>query len=342
MANQTEQIYFLDDSGDIEEFAFKMGDPIRLFKWGDLFKGGKKFTIAPGQGWKLPKFKAPIKMGSHDAKTPAGGWLTRLYDGDDGLYAVPEFNDAGQEAITNKSFRYHSPEVVWGGNYIEDADSGDQIAGPLIVGIALTHTPHLGENAALYSYQISNEVTKMTNQIETVEVPKDWFESVKGWFRKDPDPEPQETGIDPEKFQAMSAELESYKNQVDAFEAEKAQTEKFALLQSKFQTDEFGTAFRQLADDQDAITVLSGMTPEQQEWVIKHLSALSAQAQAVESELGADDQPLEGVDGFNAAIQKYMDDHEGTQYSQAVQIVAQTNPDLYAAYKASIPGRVQS
>jgi len=63
----------------VEEYvALRPGDPFRLFPFGKLVKGGKEIEITPelARRFKLPHFKPPIKLGSHNEETPAGGHIT--------------------------------------------------------------------------------------------------------------------------------------------------------------------------------------------------------------------------------------------------------------------------
>jgi hypothetical protein len=102
--------YLIDDY-----VATKTGTGYRLFPFGVIYKNGKRREITPefASQFKLPHFKPPIKLGSHDDPTPAGGHIVALEVRADGLYAIPEWNEKGEISNTDGAYRYHSPEVIW-------------------------------------------------------------------------------------------------------------------------------------------------------------------------------------------------------------------------------------
>lgn len=132
------------------------GQPYRLFPFGKIIKGGFTHVITPdyAKKFKLPHFKPAIKLGSHEDTTPAGGSISKLEVREDGLYAYPDLTEKGSKALAEGDYKYHSPEVLWDDGVIENPQTGELMSGPFIVGDALLHTPHLGEDAALYSAEI--------------------------------------------------------------------------------------------------------------------------------------------------------------------------------------------
>lgn len=132
--------------------ATSPGEPYRLLPFGEIHKAGVtiNFTREYAAKFRLPHFKPPILLGSHTETTPAGGHIVGLEVRKDGLYAVPEFNEKGLQALRDGAYRYHSPEVLWEGRGFEDPGTGATIEGPIIVGDALLHAPHMGEATALY------------------------------------------------------------------------------------------------------------------------------------------------------------------------------------------------
>ena len=149
-----------------EYVSVSLGEPFRLLPFGKLVKGGKvrEITAELANRFRLPHFKPPIKLGSHKDETPAGGFIVGLEVRNDGLYGIPQVTEKGQKAFDEGDYRYHSPEIIWEGNGYEDPQTGETIEGPLIVGDALLHTPHLGERAAMYSFEpINQEVSSMSD-----------------------------------------------------------------------------------------------------------------------------------------------------------------------------------
>ena len=323
---EKEQIFIKDEA---DEFAaVTPGEPFRLFKWGNIYKGGKKRTVSKDKMFKLPHFKPPIKLGSHREETPAGGFLTGLEVRDDGVWAVPEFNEEGIRALEQGAYRYHSPEIIWDGGYIEDPDTGDKIQGPLIVGVALTHTPHLGESTALYTYQENND---MSEQLDTVAVPKDFWESVKDFFtfKKEEEPKPEPVEV-PEEYTLAVQERDEYKARIEQMEAEKAEQDLLSAIRSEFNTEEYGAAFSQMADE--AVEKLAKLDEETRSWIIEKFKALSAQVaeeEALTKEIGED---VQVQTDFNAAVEAYAAEHN-MPYQTAVKVVAKEMPELFAAYK---------
>jgi len=149
---------------EVDDYVtLKGGKPFRLLPFGTIYKNGIKRVITPeiAKTFKIPHFKPAIKLGAHEETTPAGGSVIGLEVLENvikpGLYAIPEYTDKGQKAVDEGDYRYQSPEVMWEGGY-EDPRTGEITAGPMIVGVALLHNPHLGEEAALFQ----SEVTTMT------------------------------------------------------------------------------------------------------------------------------------------------------------------------------------
>lgn len=308
----------------------RAGDSIRLLPYGAIYKNGKRRVITPevARSFKLPNWKPPIKLGSHDDAAPAGGFIVGLEARDDGLYALTEFTDKGAKAIEEGDYRYHSPEILWEGGGLENAQTGEIEPGPYIVGDALLHTPHLGEAAALYHYE---EVSNM----ETVEVPKSMWEKFTAWVDRalatpQPDPEPEPAPAapadpEPDKFAALAQERDDLAAKLAAIQAE---------AERKAKIDAFGAKLAETKAAQDGAELLAGMTAEQSEWVLTQFAALSAQIDAsLTGEVGsgaqgdASDNPKETIHRRTLALmaEKQID------YNAALDVVRAEAPDLFAA-----------
>lgn len=322
----TERIYIEND----DFAAIRAGEPFRLFKYGTIYKSGKKHTISKENPFNLPHFQPPIKMGSHREDTPSGGNIVGLEYRDDGVYAVPQLNEEGTDVWNKKAYKYHSPEVIWENGYIEDPDTGEQIKGPLIVGVALTHTPHLGEQTALYSYSVEGN-DNMSELTEVVEKNTTVIEKFMSLFERQPEPE-NEPEVQVDEFEAVQAERDDLKAQVQAYEAEKAQAELFSAIKAEFDTDEFGDAFKGISEEDGAIEMLASMTEEQRAWSLKTYKALSAQKDALTEELGEDNPLPASTEAFDAAVKAYAKEHE-VSYADAYVIVSQESAELFQAYQ---------
>jgi hypothetical protein len=308
------------------------GQPFRLFPWGVVVKNGVSHDVQPGQGWRLPHFKPPIKLGSHDMTTPAGGHIRGLQEGFDGLYAIPEYTPKGLRAIDEGDYRYQSPEVIWQGG-VENPEDGSIIPGPMIIGVALLHTPHLGEKAALYHVtEVSEMAETQTNGTDIpVVVPKNLLDALTTFLHREPKQEPghqasKDFSVDVTNLQA---ELEQYKSELEALKADKlrqARIEKYRadLIEAKL-------------PGEDA-EILASMTEDQAKWVIEKFSALATQIKdsALFGETGSSAQGVDNpAQALNAWIEQYMRE-KGVDYNKALAASRKEAPELFASYAVSI------
>jgi hypothetical protein len=317
------------------------GEPYRLFPFGAIYKGGRKRTITPemARAFRLPHFKPPIKLGSHDERTPAGGQILALEVREDGLYAVPEFTEKGMQSLTEGDYRYHSPEVIWEGSGLEDPVTGEMIPGPMIVGDALLHTPHLGEMAAMYQYEIIDKEADMPDEMYSV--PKSLWDKFFSWFdRVSTVSEPVTSALETlditltEEYKAAIQERDQAKAELEKLQAEQVKKDQFTALVSELQGERFGSVYVSLATAEEAAGMLSGMTQDQREWVMRNFSALVAQVN--ESQLtgeigstgaGADPDPMKAL---NAAIEAKMAE-KSVRYPDAYAMVRAEQPELFKA-----------
>jgi hypothetical protein len=320
-----ESTYLID-----EYVATQPGEPYRLFPFGTIIKNGHKRDITPeyAASFKLPHFKPPIKRGSHEDTTPAGGHIVGLEVRIDGLYAIPEMNEQGAKALQEGAYRYHSPEVIWDDGGLENPQTGEIIPGPFIVGDALLHTPHLGEAAALYSIDPIKEKT-MTD--ETVEIPKNFWEKFTAFFEQR---EPEVKIVPPEDYEAVKTERESFKAELDTLKAEKARVETLAALKSELRGERFCSAFAADEVADEAAAMLAGMTDEQREWVKGKLAALAGQVEVsnLTEEKGSDQPaPESAQELMGIEIKKAMDERK-LSYQDAFRAVCLENPELANKY----------
>lgn len=312
-----------------EEFVnTKPGEPYRLFPFGKIVKGGKVREITPefAATIKLPHFKPAIKLGSHDDATPAGGHIVSLEVRADGLYAVPEYNDKGTQALTDGAYRYHSPEIIWEGG-LEDPGGGVMNA-PLIMGDALLHTPHLGESAALYEV---DEITQENTMNEEIKFPKSFWETyVAPLLAKPAEKIEVVKEVIPEDYETTKTELAQYKAQVEKQQAEAAR---------KTRIEKYEADLKSAKSDPTLADVLADLSDEKAEVVMKQLRALSAQAEsgAAQGEQGtSEDGGGSGTDpqlAFNARVLA-VSKEKNILYQAAFEHVKNTEPDLFkSAFK---------
>jgi hypothetical protein len=323
----SEQVYLIADGRPIDNYVnVKPGEPYRLFPFGKLFKGGKEINITPeyARQFGLPHFKPPIKRGSHDDAAPAAGHIVGLEVRDDGLYAVPEYTDKGNESLDQGDYRYHSPEVIWDGGYLEHPQTGEKIQGPLIVGDALLHTPHLGESAALYSIEEKENIMSEN----TMPVPEGLLEKFTAWLdRQNKEDEPND------EFNAIQKERDEFAAEIEQLKAEKEQAEAFAAVRAEFETEEFGAAYQGIGEEDGAVEMLSTLNGKQKDWVLQKLRAMSAQINesALLGEKGEDGgDEVTPVEQYTQLTAKY--EKEGLSKSEAHNKVVKEHPEVMEAY----------
>lgn len=323
MADQN-SMYLID-----EYISVAPGEPYRLFPFGKIYKDGKVREVTPelAAKFKLPHFKPPIKRGSHAESAPAGGHIKALEVRSDGLWAIPEYNENGMSDVQSGAYRYHSPEVIWSdGDVFEDPQTGEFIQGPLIVGDALLHMPHLGEAAALYSVEPNTEGNEnMSDQLETVAVPKSFWDSFVAFFKPEPKPETepvQAEEFDADQFAAVARERDEYKAEIDRM---KSEAERAARVES------FAAELKETKVNGEFAEILAGMDGEVAARFVQEFKALSAQIN--ESAL-LDERGTEG-DGqevtLDAAIKAKMADKK-VDYATAFNLVRAESPELVQNY----------
>lgn len=298
------------------------GQPFRLFPFGKLVKNGNVRTITPEYArlFKLPHFKPAIKLGSHEEVTPAGGHIIGLEVREDGLYAIPEWNDNGNKALTGGEYRYQSPEVIWDDGGLEDPQSGDYIMGPLIVGDALLHTPHLGEAAALYSVEEIKKEKSMEND-KTLNIFEQFIEKLTALV----DRKPEKVEVIPEDYASTKAERDEYAAKLQAIEQAEAH---------KGKVEKFAAELKETKADPALAALLADVPEETAEAIMKQFRALSEQVKesALVDEKGSEGGAVEDPKAaFNALVLKYSAE-KGITYNKAFEIVKLEQPELFAAW----------
>lgn len=321
MANDTS--FFIDSF-----ISVKPGEPFRLLPFGTLVKNGRRREVTPelARQFRLPHFRPAIKLGSHEDTTRAGGHIVALEVREDGLYAVPEFNEQGAAAIANGDYRYHSPEILWEGA-LENPKNGDAITGPLIVGDALLHNPHLGENAALYSIEVKQ------NMNEQITMPLSAWERFMAAIRPEapqpptPPVEQQVSTVDAEQFAAVQLERDNLAAKVTAMEAQAAR----AANVQRYAGELAGTT---LADDGDFHALLADLG-DQAAGIVQRIKAITEQTRvaALTEDVGHGGQEATGdpTAMLDAAVRARMA-KTNENYGAALMAVGQEHPELLAAY----------
>lgn len=340
--------------------ATKPGEPYRLLPFGPIQRatGGPKRELTPelASRFKLPHFSPPIKLGSHEETTPAGGHIKGLFvrnEGNpltDGLWVMPEMTDAGASANARGDYKYHSPEIIWDDGAIENATTGEWIKGPLIVGDALLHVPALGEATAMYTSQTLGETMTEVN----VSVPQSLLDKLLAFLPGNAPapvlpPATPPTSDEPTEalkakvlassgYDALKAERDELAAKWQAAENEKAHTALVSKIAGELQKpDRFGATYAELPVANEAATILAGMTETQREWTMRNFAAMTAQIDAskIGGELGSSgegDLSADPAAQLDLAIKTKMAEKK-IDYAAALKVVQVEQPDLFKAYK---------
>jgi Mu-like prophage I protein. len=326
------------------------GQPYRLLPFGVIKRasGGpsRNFTPEMAARFKLPHFQPPIKLGSHEDATAAGGHITSLFvrnEGNaktDGLWAVPVLTEKGAKSWGEGDYKYHSPEIIWEGGGLEDATTGTFIDGPLIVGDALLHVPALGEATALYTSQV--KTGENMSEETMVQVPKGFLDQLMAFFKPTADPvkpEPQKPVEQPavtDEYKAAVKERDDFKAKLETLEAERLHATRVTELAAELKkTERFSATFKDEKAANDAAEKLAALPKESQEWVMQQLAALSKRIDysKLTAELGSDATTAiaDPRQAFAAAVDAKVKTGK-ISYTDAYVIVKDEAPELFAAY----------
>ena len=241
--------------------------------------------------------------------------------------------------MTEGDYKYHSPEVIWEGGF-EDPKTGEVLEGPMIVGDALLHTPHLGEATALYSVTQKQGDETMG---DTVAIPEKVWDKFMTLITP-PEKEGMVEGleviapeVDVEEFDALMVERDDYKAKIESMEAKEKLQEKMSAITGEFDTEEFGAAYQELAKLEDAVEILSGMEDKERDWILVQFKALSKQINesALIKEKGTTGAGIDEDDvvGQLNAVVEARAKEDKISYAAALQLVSNEQPELVGAYQ---------
>lgn len=318
------QNFVIDEFAILEQVSDSVAK-IRLLPFGTIVKGGVRRIIDRNfaEKFKLPHFSPPLKLGSHKEEAISGGKYVGLQVHEDGLYGLVELTENGMKAIKEKHYHYHSPEVIWESGSLEDPNTGESINGPIIVGDALLHTPHLGEAAALYSVWEKQGEEQMENGV--VQVPASFLDRVFNLLGVGEQPQVEEgKNVDVEKLEAQLTEIRQKNDELqktlDDMNAETKRADRIAHFSA-----EIGKG-----GDQEFAEILADLEGEVAQKIVSKFTALRAQQeQNIDSDVGdtGTDEGLDPKDRLNKAVLDYAKEKNVT-YNVAFGAVIGENPDL--------------
>ena len=221
--------------------------------------------------------------------------------------------------------------MIWDEGPALETPDGGVIHGPLIVGDALLHMPHLGEAAALYHVEPLEREEQMTENLEMVQVPKSFWESFVSFFKptKQQDEEPEQKldpAVEVEAYEAAVKERDEYKAKLETLEAEAAK---------RARIEKYTAAIAETKANGELAEMLVAMDDETADRIVQEFKALSAQIDesALLGEKGTSGGGLPEVpaDALDAAVKAKMQEHK-VNYNAALQMVADEAPELVANY----------
>lgn len=307
-----------------------------MYRWlpfGTITKNGRSLVVDEkfAAALKLPHFRPPIKLGSHDELTPAGGHILAFETRADGIYVMPEYNPAGEKALSEGHYRYHSAEIITRGAM--ELPDGTRLEAPIILGDAFLHTPHLGEQAALYTAEVIKELDHMSDDV-TIPVPL--LKQLFSFLNRAPEPpaapapvEPSAPGADESaaKLAAAEAKVAELSAQLTAREAAEALAARVAQFTSQLTEAKVDTALA---------VVLAALPNETTAPIMVAFKALAEQIKVSNLTAPVGSQTPPGTQGdpklaLHTAILSKMAELKSTDYNAALDVVQAEQPELFAA-----------
>lgn len=333
---QNESVFLIDGFSAATINERDMEVKIRLFPFGVIYKDGisKQIDREYASKFRLPHYQPPLKIGSHKQEAVGGGKYYALEVGDDGLYGLAKLNDNGWRALKEKHYGYHSPEVIWEGGFLENPSDGSRIEGPMIVGDALLHNPHLGESTALYSIEPKTDIGDNKMDENMVPVPESFLARLMSTFTRKEEVEERGAQVSDEfaaKLQASQDKITALESQVKAMEAEAARKGRVAEFASKLKNEPVETA-----------EILAELDDDVAEKLVGRFNAVAAQAaHNVDQDVGnsgnGDELNSNPSEILIKSVDAYCAEH-GVDFNAGFDAVAKENPEIVSEYFKNLRG----
>jgi len=321
----------------------------------------------------------PITQG-HDngmsgGELPAVGWFKDLIDrGVKGLYAVVEWTDEGKELLSQRAYKYFSPEFY---EEYSDPETGERRK-HVLVGGALTNRPYFKELDPVVAFSEPGLIKQLTDDMnlndilakkaselsseekaflkaheaeltaEQRETFKEVFASEEPAPTPEPDPTPEPevtpTKVEASEVKISAAELAALRSQADAGAKAFAEVEKMKLGTEidKLVFSEANKEGRILPKQKAALVELMfSLNAKQRDQLRNILGSLPKADKSIFAELGDGGAPEQSKEAIAAqvkalATEKVSASEGKLSYSKAVAQVFSEKPELKAAYDAAL------
>ena len=164
-------------------------------------------------------------------------------------------------------------------------------------------------------------------ELDTVQVPKDFWDTFKSLFTRREDDQPSEDIFTSEEYNSLVSERDDYKAKLEAIE--QAELRQAAV-------DNFTAQLEETKTSADMAEILADLPAETAERIVQEFKALSAQIDesALLGEKGKEAKealPNDPRAAFNAQVLAIQAE-KGIPYEAAVKVAIAEHPDLYEAY----------
>lgn len=163
-----------DDDSDLEnDTGVEIPDTIQMIpigQWEHDLYGGIIITNQDirefAQNYNAGVRKGVFITAGHEGfeELPAVGWITAVEIRDNGLWGVVEWNDGGKELLSDKAFKFFSPEFY---RDYEDPQT-HQLYRNVLIGGALTKSPYFKELEAIVFSE--SKLKKQFNETNTMDL----------------------------------------------------------------------------------------------------------------------------------------------------------------------------
>lgn len=260
---------------------------------------------------------------SHETEEKAAGWFKALELSEDGqeLWAVIDWNKAGEKALSEKEFRYISADF----NFNYKDNESQKIFGPVLMGAGLTNRPVVkGMVPAVQLHEINNN-----NKGSKVELKDamDRIEELKGLNVKlsQGKVKLQEFEMTPEEMMAKIKELEGRLAEVLA--------DKNKLTEDKALAEKTGAFEKMLTEGKAVPAQKDAYLKGDMDAFIKLSEKANLDPKGNEAGKGLVNEDADPQDEVMKLAEAMVKDKKADNVADAIGMVLSENPKLNAAYE---------